>query len=109
MASSGISAGTTAVIFISTRNDADPLGYAEAADAMESLAALQPGYIGIESVRGDDRRGVTISYWRDETAAIAWRDHPDHAAVREKGRALWYDECHTIVTSVTRAYRWQRG
>jgi heme-degrading monooxygenase HmoA len=108
LAMTPIRAGMTAVIFISTRNEADGSGYAAAAEAMERLAALQPGYVGMDSVRGDDRIGITVSYWDDEAAAVAWRDHPDHAAVRESGRALWYDNCHTIVTTVDRAYSWTR-
>lgn len=103
-----IRAGMTAVIFISTRNGADGSGYDAAATAMERLAERQPGYVGIDSARGPDGRGITVSYWLDEASAIAWRDHPEHAATRERGRAVWYDDCQTIVTTVDRAYAWTR-
>ena len=99
--------GAVAVIFSSRRNGVDPAGYDAAAAAMDRLAAAQPGYLGIESARDADGFGITVSYWADEARARAWRDQPDHAAIRDSGRATWYDSYHTVVTQVTRAYRWQ--
>lgn len=101
-------AGEIAVLFLSDRSDADAVGYAAAADAMERLAAAQPGYRGIESVRDAAGRGITISYWADERAAADWRDHPDHVAIREAGRARWYSRYEVVVTRVERGYRWAR-
>ena len=46
--------GQIAVIFLSQRTDNDAAGYAEAAEAMDRLAATQPGYCGVDSVRGAD-------------------------------------------------------
>ncbi|WP_380784698.1 antibiotic biosynthesis monooxygenase [Sphingomonas sp. R86521] len=98
--------GQTAVIFVSRRTDADDEGYAAAAAAMDRLAAAQPGYRGIDSARGDDGVGVTVSYWADDAAAVAWRQHAEHTAIRERGRALWYDRYSVSVATVTRGYRW---
>lgn len=100
--------GQVAVIFLSRRSVADADGYARAAEAMARLAAVQPGYRGMDSVRDGDGQGITISYWADDAAAIAWRDHPDHAAIRAGGRARWYDRYEVIVTRVERGYRWVR-
>ena len=61
--------GETAVIFASVRNGDDAAGYDAAAIAMERLAARQPGYRGIESARGADGAGITVSYWADDAAA----------------------------------------
>lgn len=101
--------GEIAVIFASQRNGADDAGYQAAAEAMEALARAQPGYRGIVSSRGADGFGITISHWADEAAAIAWRDHPDHAAIRDRGRAVWYDSYQVSVCEITRRYDWQRG
>ncbi len=98
--------GEIAVIFASHRTDVDSAGYAEASAAMAALAARQPGYRGVEAARGDDGFGITISYWADDAAAIAWRDHPDHAAIRELGRATWYDRYSVAVARVERTYGW---
>lgn len=101
--------GQIAVIFVAQRTAEDPDGYAQAADAMVALAARQPGFAGIDSVRGADGLGITISYWADDAAAIAWRDHPDHARIRDLGRERWYEHYDLQVARVERGYRWRRG
>ena len=102
-------AGQIAVIFVSERTADDDAGYAHAAAAMDALASRQPGYRGIDSVRGSDGLGITVSYWADEASARAWRDDPEHTAIRERGRAHWYTRYEVIVTKVARAYSWARG
>lgn len=100
--------GTIAVIFVAQRTDADDAGYQTAAAAMDKLAASQDGYIGIDSVRGMDGLGITVSYWADENAAIAWRNHPEHAAIRDAGRDRWYSRYSLHVAQVGRSYDWQK-
>lgn len=100
--------GQVAVIFISQRTGEDDQGYGEAADAMVALAARQPGYAGVESVRDSGGVGITVSYWADDASAIAWRDNPEHARIRDLGRARWYDWYVLEVTRVERGYRWSR-
>lgn len=99
--------GQVAVIFTSHRTDADAAGYAAAVAEMDVRAAAMPGYRGMTSARGDDGFGITVSYWADEAAAIAWRDDPHHAAIRNAGRERWYADYEVVVASVTRDYRWR--
>jgi heme-degrading monooxygenase HmoA len=73
-----------AVIFTSLRTEGDQ-GYAEAAERMVELARQQPGFLGVESARGDDGLGITVSYWTSEAAILAWKQHPEHSAIRERG------------------------
>lgn len=98
--------GQIAVIFVSQRKDSDAQGYAAAAEAMEALAAQQPGYRGVDSARGADGLGITISWWANEASARAWRAHPEHAAIRERGRAEWYSAYEVAVAEVGRSYTW---
>ncbi|MCP3731588.1 antibiotic biosynthesis monooxygenase [Sphingomonas sp. MG17] len=100
--------GQVAVIFTSQRTSQDDAGYEAAAAAMAALALQQPGYAGLESVRGGDGLGITISFWHDDAAARAWRDHPEHARIRELGRVRWYDWYELQVTRVERGYGWRR-
>lgn len=92
-----------AVIFTSRRSSGDR-GYGEAAGRMAELAAQQPGYLGIESVRDADGVGITVSYWNSEEAIANWRRHLEHAATRERGRSEWYEHYEVRVAKVERAY-----
>jgi heme-degrading monooxygenase HmoA len=92
-----------AVIFTSLRTDGDQ-GYAEAAERMLELAREQPGFLGVDSARGEDGLGITVSYWASEAAILAWKHHLEHSAIRELGRSTWYSACHTRVCKVERAY-----
>lgn len=97
-----------AVIFTSLRTDADDEGYAAMADAMERLACGQPGYLGIDSARGDDRFGITVSYWASEDAARDWKRVSEHLAAQHAGRDRWYERYDVHIATVTRQYRWER-
>jgi heme-degrading monooxygenase HmoA len=100
---SGLQPPYYAVIFTSLRSDGDN-GYGEASDAMVALAAQQPGFLGIESARGSDGIGITVSYWQSEEAIAGWRRNADHSATRERGRSLWYQHYEVRVCRVERAY-----
>jgi heme-degrading monooxygenase HmoA len=101
--------GSISVIFVAQRTGDDNVGYAAAAAKMDMLAAQQDGYLGIDSVRGAGGLGITVSYWTDDTAAKAWRDQPDHAAIREQGRGIWYSSYSLHVASVERSYDWTKS
>ncbi|MBP5945670.1 MULTISPECIES: antibiotic biosynthesis monooxygenase family protein [unclassified Pseudomonas] len=93
-----------AVIFTSTRTEGDN-GYAKAAERMAELVSEQPGFLGVESVRGADGVGITVSYWESEAAILAWRQHPEHRLIQQRGRSTWYSSFHTRVCRVEREYR----
>ncbi len=92
-----------AVIFTSRRTDGDR-GYAAMADRMVDLAARQPGFLGIESARGADGLGLTVSYWRSLEDIRAWRENPEHLAAQEAGKTAWYEDYQVRICEVTRAY-----
>ena len=100
--------GAIAVIFLSGRTSADATGYARAAAEMEVAAAQRDGYLGIDSTRDDRGLGITVSWWRDEVAALGWREDPEHTRIRNQGRALWYDWYRVVVATVERSYAWTR-
>jgi heme-degrading monooxygenase HmoA len=90
-----------AVIFTSTRTDGDH-GYAATAEAMETLAADQPGFLGMESAR--DAVGITVSYWSDQEAARAWKQVAAHLVAQRRGREGWYADYRVRVATVERDY-----
>jgi len=78
------------VAFTSQRGDDDEAGYGAMAERMVELAAMQPGYLGIESVRGDDGLGITLSYWQSREAIRQWRENAEHRVAQQLGRQKWY-------------------
>jgi heme-degrading monooxygenase HmoA len=92
-----------AVIFTSRRTGGDN-GYAEMDDRMLELAAEQPGYLGIETARGTDGTGVTVSYWESLEAIAAWKSHAEHRLAQAQGRATWYAQYTVRIAKVERAY-----
>ena len=94
----------TAVIFTNQHSGIDTEGYEQAAVRMSELAARQPGYRGIESVRGTDGVGITVSYWNSDSDARAWKQHAEHTAIRQIGRERWYRWYRLRVATVEREY-----
>jgi len=90
-----------AVIFTSLRND-DIEGYAETAARMVELAALQPGFLGVESARED--LGITISYWSDLESIKKWKAHAEHLEAQKLGMDKWYSAYMTRIALVERDY-----
>jgi heme-degrading monooxygenase HmoA len=97
-----------AVIFTSTRTTVDD-GYGAVADRMLALAAQQPGYLGVESVRGSDGLGITVSYWASLEAIAAWKAQDEHRAAQTNGHRKWYEHFETRIARVERAYSGPRN
>jgi len=90
-----------AVIFTSVRTEGDH-GYDAMSERMVELAALQPGYLGVESAR--EGVGITVSYWRDLESIRAWKNVAEHLVAQHTGRAKWYSDYKTRITKVERDY-----
>ena len=90
-----------AVIFTSTRTENDN-GYSAMAEKMETLARLQPGFMGVESARNDI--GITVSYWENLEAIRSWKTNMDHLIAQEKGRSKWYKNYKVRIAKIEREY-----
>lgn len=93
-----------AVIFSSIRTAGDPEAYGATAEYMVELARTIPGFLGVESVRGTDGFGITVSYWTDEAAIRNWQQHGEHLTAQRLGRERWYARFQLHVCRVERAY-----
>jgi heme-degrading monooxygenase HmoA len=96
-----------AVIFSSLRNEGHgdeegDDGYEAMAERMLELAAGQPGFLGVESAR--EGLGITVSYWKSETAIRAWRQHAEHREAQRRGKEEWYARYQLRVARVEREY-----
>jgi len=96
-----------AVIFTSRLMDVVD-GYDEMSEKMIELAAQQPGFLGVESARGDDGLGITVSYWESEEAITNWRRNIEHRVAQSTGLEKWYAEFVTRVAKVERARTFKR-
>jgi heme-degrading monooxygenase HmoA len=79
-----------AALFTSVRTPDDPEGYAAMAERMVELASAQPGFLGVESVRGEGGVGITISYWDSLESVRRWGRHAEHLVAQQAGRSRWY-------------------
>ncbi len=91
------------VCFTSLRTSRDE-GYGETAERMQTLAGAQSGYLGIESARGQDGLGITLSYWRTLDDVRAWKAVAEHREAQRRGREDWYRAYRTRVALVERQY-----
>ena len=88
------------VIFTAQRTLSDEDMYSLTSERMVELAQQQPGFLGLESVRGEDGIGITVSYWRDRAAIRAWRNDVEHLAAQQMGRQEFYSWYHIRVAEV---------
>lgn len=70
---------------------------------MEELAKQQPGFIGIESARGEV--GITVSYWESEKAILEWRNNTEHQVAQQKGKEEFYQSYSVKICKVERSYK----
>ena len=98
-----------AAIFTSLRTPADPEGYGQTSERMLELARQQPGFLGVESARGADGLGITVSYWESEDAIRCWREHAEHRLAQQHGREKWYARFSLRICRVERAWEFAAG
>jgi heme-degrading monooxygenase HmoA len=79
-----------ACIFTNQRSEQGRDLYPMMSDRMVELAKTQPGFLGVESVRGDDEIGITVSYWETREAIAAWGRHGEHMIAKRHGREEFY-------------------
>ena len=92
-----------AVIFASLRSLGDE-GYSEMAEKTVNLAHISPGFLGVDSARGADGFGITVSYWRTEEDALRWKENSEHKMAQLLGKQTWYQDYSLRVAEVKRSY-----
>ncbi len=97
-----------AVIFTSTLGE-NAEGYDAMGDAMVQVAEHQPGFLGIETTRGSDGLGITVSYWESEASILAWKQQTQHLMAQKTGIERWYSHYELRVAKVERAYSGPSG
>ena len=93
-----------AVVFTAQRSLSGDDIYDITADRMVVLAQQQSGFLGVESVRGDDGIGITVSYWTDLDSINNWRNNAEHLAAQALGRQEFYDWYQIRISEVFKHY-----
>lgn len=97
-----------AVVFTSMFDADDADGYAAMSARMADLAERQPGYLGLESARGADGLGITVSYWESLEAVQDWGRHAEHLVAQRGGRDRWYAHYELRICRVEHAHGFER-
>lgn len=92
-----------AVIFTSKKKN-DSNDYDSMAEKMEKLSVMQEGFIGIQSARGADGLGITVSYWKSLEDISKWKSHVEHREAQQKGKSSWYEAYEVRICKVERQY-----
>jgi heme-degrading monooxygenase HmoA len=71
---------------------------------MVELASDHAGFLGVESTRGADGFGITVSYWASLAEIARWKAHAEHRIAQETGKTLWYEHYELRIARVERAY-----
>ena len=79
-----------AAIFTTQRSQSGDDVYEIMTSRMVELAQQQQGFLGLESVLGDDGIGITVSYWTDHEAIQNWGRQAEHVSVQAMGRQEFY-------------------
>jgi heme-degrading monooxygenase HmoA len=85
-------------------------------DYLAIAARLRPelekidGFISVERFQSltDERKILSLSFWRDEAAVVAWRSHVEHHAAQRTGRNEIFDDYRIRVAAVARDYSMTR-
>ena len=84
------------------------VSYDDMATRMARLAEQSDGFLGMESYRDSDGRGVTISYWRTLEAIRKWGQDPRHLEAQSTGQKIWYEQYSLRIARVESETVWQR-
>ena len=80
--------------------------YLEHAARLRPMLEQMDGFISVERFQSITNPGklVSLSFWRDEVAVRAWREHADHRITQRVGREGVFDDYRLRVANVVRDY-----
>lgn len=80
--------------------------YLEAAARLAPIVEQMDGFLSIERFQSLSQPGkvLSLSFWRDEAAVMAWRNLEAHREVQAAGRAGVFEDYRLRVATVVRDY-----
>jgi heme-degrading monooxygenase HmoA len=64
--------------------------------------------VDIEGYGGEEGSELAVARFDSPDAIAAWRDQPEHAATRERGRRDFFESYDITIATVNRHYEWRR-
>ena len=95
-----------AVIFEVTPAEGRRDAYLSLAAALRSELEQMDGFISVERFQSitDPDKMLSLSFWRDESAVMNWRNHAKHRVTLAKGRGGIFADYRLRVAAVMRDY-----
>ena len=80
--------------------------YFEIAAELKPMLEAIDGFVSVERFESLTQPGryLSLSYWRDEDAVRAWRNHALHREGQREGRNVVFDDYRIRVAAVLRDY-----
>jgi heme-degrading monooxygenase HmoA len=91
------------------RADADRAAYEALNATMWELVQRIPGFIAAAGYTADSGDEIGVIRFASLDALRAWREHPEHIVVQQRGRAEFYASYTIEVCEVVRAYEFDVG
>lgn len=91
------------------RVDVDLPALEAAATRMLELASAMPGFISYKDFTAADGESVSIVEFADAATLLAWRNHPEHQRMQQRGREEFMTEYHIQVCRPEREYAFKAG
>jgi heme-degrading monooxygenase HmoA len=85
--------------------DVDHGALAEVGQRMYELASSMPGYISYKDFVAEDGENVSVIEFESLETLAAWREHPEHKVVQQRGRDEFFAEYRIQVCAPVRDYR----
>jgi heme-degrading monooxygenase HmoA len=98
------------VVFFKTqpRDNIDAGEYQKAAERMYALVSKIPGFLSFKRYSSEDGDALEVARFESEEALEAWRTHPEHVEIQQRGRKEFYDRYWVQVCKSIREYEWRR-
>lgn len=95
-----------AVIFEVTPTVEGKAEYLEIAAELKTFLEGRDGFISIERFQSlvDEQKILSLSFWRDEEAVMAWRNLMEHREAQRKGKHQLFKSYRIRVAEVVRDY-----
>src|SRR5215475_9406935 len=90
------------------RADVDLAAYEALNERMFALVQSIPGFVSARGYRSDDGDEISLIRFASAEALRAWREHPEHREVQQRGRDEFYAAYDVEVCEVTRTYEFGR-